>query len=273
MKKFKLGLIAAGVALAPALLLLPPAFPAEERYPEVYSGVPARTWQDLHPEEAREVRYRPEKRFYLGLGGIYNLRHGRGDTIGVLAVDAAGREPYLRRIGPKVDDGFGFQAKAGYLLRDWLALETRFNWHLKYGLKGDDFFRRFFPDSIDYVDTLVDGGVEVYDIMLNAKFYVPDLGLRPFFVFGLGYMGIRRSWDEWARVETLDLDSGRGYERITHRAKSNSSSGLAARIGIGVEYFFTERLGADVEISYNNGYGGVGEVEFVSFTLGALVAF
>ncbi len=269
MKILKLALLLAGASL----LLLPPALPGEGEYPRVYSGVPARRHQDLHPEEMSQLRYRPERRFYLGLGGIYNLRHGRGDTIGVPAVDYWGREPYLRRIEPKVDDGFGFQAKVGYLLRDWIALETAFRWHLKYDLKGDDSFRRFFPNSTDYVDTMVDGGVEVYDITLNAKFYVPDFGLRPFFVLGLGYMGIRRSWDEWARVETHDLSLGRGYESITHRTKSNSSSGLAARIGIGAEYFFTERLGADVEISYNNGYGGVGEVEFISFALGALFAF
>jgi len=211
-------------------------------------------------------------RFYIGAGGAYNLRGGDGDEIDLSAVDYWEYWGYSCPISPSFDNGWGWNIKVGYFFSEYLALEARFHQHLKYKLKGDCSFTEDFIDAVDVVEARVEGEVKGYDLSINGKIFIPASDFRPYGILGLGYLSLRKEWDGWASVTTYD-DLGNWWLRVLPYTKSESVSGILFRIGAGADYFITEDLGLEAELSYNKGFGDVDEVAFFAINLGVLVAF
>lgn len=256
--------------VAATVLSFPPAsLPGAAR--GVYHGVPPYRTEGWWLDDA-ERDLKPERRFYLGVGGAYSLRHGRGDEMVLMAADYWGEQFYRYRVRPRSDDGFGLNLKLGYLFRNWFALEARFDRRFKYGFDGKDSFWWTYANSFDLVEGRVEGDAELFDLTLSGKLILPAGRIKPFALAGLGFMRGKKRWEGVSTVSTYD-PFGERWRGIIRRRDSVSISGAAVRLGIGAEYYLTRGLGIDAEISYISGLGEVSEVEHLAFGMGVLVAF
>jgi len=115
------------------------------------------------------------------------------------------------------DNTAGLNARAGYRFLPWLAAEVLYEW-------GNNFQATFPRTSLPSVD------VTSHTITANLKFLVPVWRAHPYLLIGVGAQDIVAK----AEVE--------GFEA------SDSQWGFATRPAVGVDFYITEHLIANVEV-------------------------
>ena len=131
----------------------------------------------------------------------------------------------------------GLNGRIGWRGDEYMSQEIEFAW--RHGFKG----------------AANDAVVTQYDITLNFKWYLPFEELQPYLLTGLGALISRQSGT------TIDPD--------------NSDTAFLAKFGIGLDYYVTEHIAANVAVDYgipvSNGHAG-GD-HFASFSAGLLYRF
>ena len=109
--------------------------------------------------------------FYLGVGGAYGVNFFE-DTIED-AAESAGFKVSVKDTG-------GVNARVGYRLASWFALEGMYEWMDNFKIKVDGLIGA----DPDLLGAKVDYGT--HTVTLNAKFLIPIWRLHPYLLLGIG---------------------------------------------------------------------------------------
>jgi opacity protein-like surface antigen len=172
---------------------------------------------------------------YAGGGLLYSVERFGDDGIGDDDDDGVGNLDF--------DNSWGLFAKGGYFILDYLAVEGLFRYHHEY--KAD----------------LASGGVSAdltirsCDLTLNVKGFLPiDLPVLFYGVVGGGY----------AQAQT-ELDLG--------GSDSDDQGGGIARAGAGADYFVSDNVGIEAEVTYNHCFNDLEDMNFIDINVGVIYAF
>jgi hypothetical protein len=158
--------------------------------------------------------------FYLGVGGAYGVNFF-DDTI----EDAAMEAGFLA----SAEDTGGVNARAGYRLASWFALEGMYEWMDNFKIEVDGIIGAD-PDllgaTVDY---------RTHTVTLNAKFLIPTWRLHPYLLLGIG-------------AQYYDLDAA-GVFADFGLDFSDSGWALAGRPGVGLDAYITKNILLNVEVS------------------------
>jgi len=178
---------------------------------------------------------------YVGIGNSYAIENFDFDSI-----DLDGST-----YKPNFDDAWGVNAKIGYHLIDWFALE--FNFDYLSDFEADD--------TVIVLGVPVKAKVEadVMTFMIAAKFAASFDAVKPFMVVGGGIM--RADADIKASAYGLSLSD------------SESESDTCAKLGIGIDFFATDNISLGFEASHVWGFGDLDEIRYYNLTLGAAYHF
>ena len=137
-------------------------------------------------------------------------------------------EDSLPGVDLEVDDSKGFNARFGYRLFPWLALELQGDYYDDYNIE------------LLGVDAAELGG---WSASLIGKFYPFTGRIQPYLLGGGGYMQV-------------DLSDQLGL------GLSEDSSGSVAQGGLGVDIYLTRHIVLNLESSYAYPMGGVADLDF-----------
>jgi outer membrane protein W len=161
--------------------------------------------------------------WYVGVGGAYSVNFFE-DVL----------EDELAEFGINVDvhDTGGVNARAGYRLASWFALEAMYEWM-------DNF--KVDVDSIDPGGTVLPIGATLFDytthtVTLNLKFLIPVWRTHPYLLLGVG-------------GQHYDLDAGSAVTAATGLDFSDSGWSFAGRPGIGLDVYVTKHFLVNVEVA------------------------
>lgn len=180
--------------------------------------------------------------FYVAVGGSYafedlDVEYDLYDEDG---------QPMAGGGDVDLDDTWGLSLKAGYHVNDWLSVEFAFDYLSEFD--GDD-RRDVDGDPLD-----LDAELDVMTYMGVLKFTCPLEPLKPFIVAGGGLMDadpdVTASW------------------RGASDSSSESDTGACAKLGLGVDYFWTQSFAIALEGSYVWGFGDVDEIQYFIVTAG-----
>jgi len=171
--------------------------------------------------------YAREGGAYIGIGGSY-------------AIDDFYTEKFEDRAVPiavNIDDTWGVNAKLGYHVNEFFAVEAVF-----------DYFSAFetsealiHPTTTGAASTMgiisEDGELNIMTFMLAGKFCWPGRAIEPYGIVGAGVM--QADWDR-------KLGAGSGSASDSP-ALSASSTGGCAKVGVGVDFFLSDHLSLGVE--------------------------
>jgi opacity protein-like surface antigen len=157
--------------------------------------------------------------FYLGVGGAYGANFFE-DTI----EDAAEREGFK----VSVKNTGGVNARVGYRLASWFALEGMYEWMDNFKIKVDGII----DADPDLLGAKVNYGT--HTVTLNAKFLLPIWRLHPYLLLGIG--GQYYDLDAEAEFANLGFDF------------SESGWALAGRPGVGLDAYITKNILVNVEV-------------------------
>ena len=180
----------------------------------------------------------------------------------------------IERFGDDVTDGddilgeidfentWGLFAKGGYFVSDLVAIEALARYHHEY--KADQSGSMDLGYGLGGASEQVSVKVKEFDLTLNVKGFLPVSGqFLPYGVLGAGY----------ARFTTDLDDSFQGLGQDETVSESETDSGPLARIGAGCDYFFSDNIGVEGEITYNRGFSDIKGADFIDITIGAIYAF
>jgi opacity protein-like surface antigen len=159
--------------------------------------------------------------FYLGVGGAYGVDFFE-DTLQD-AAEEAGFAVSLSNTG-------GVNARVGYRLASWVALEGMYEWMDNFQVEVDGFSD---PDLEDLLGANVD--YTTHTVTLNAKFLLPIWRFHPYLLLGVG-------------GQYYDLDAA---GRFADEGIDFSESGwsFAGRPGVGLDAYVTRNILINVEVS------------------------
>jgi len=147
---------------------------------------------------------------YLGLGGsgVFHLFEDEVDKQSGGTVEA--------------EASAGLNARVGYRLLSWLALEAQYEW-----VAGIDFVAKEDLSPVaDKGDTLA--RLESHALTANAKFLLPIWRIQPYLTIGVG-----------GTIYDLDDKTGLGFGK--------NESAFVGRVGVGGDVYITKNLLAFVE--------------------------
>jgi len=147
-----------------------------------------------------------------------------------------------------VGNAFGINARAGYRLFPWLAVEGQFEWLSSFGYTAEDVL---LPGETDPRDVTLQQ-VEDYTLTVNAKAYPLTGRVQPFGLIGLGGMLAKNT-------RNPQLISGK---------KTVDLGGFVARFGGGVDYYLDESWILTADISYLVTTGNVEDTNRTSLGIG-----
>jgi opacity protein-like surface antigen len=159
--------------------------------------------------------------FYLGVGGAYGINFFEDDI-----------EDAARSVGidVSVKDTWGVNARVGYRLASWFALEGMYEWMDNFKIEVDDVMDPILDDllgaKVDY---------RTHTVTLNAKFLIPTWRLHPYLYLGIG--GQYYDIDAAGSFADNDLDF------------SESGWAFAGRPGVGIDAYITKNILVNVEVS------------------------
>jgi opacity protein-like surface antigen len=157
--------------------------------------------------------------FYLGVGGAYAHNFFEDDI-----EDAAEKEGFK----VSVTDTGGVNARAGYRLASWFALEAMYEWMDNFEIEVDGIIDAppdLFGATVDYT---------THTFTVNAKFLLPTWRLHPYLLLGIG--GQYYDLDAAATFAIHDLDF------------SDSGWAVAGRPALGIDAYITENILLNVEV-------------------------
>lgn len=178
---------------------------------------------------------------YIGIGGSYAIENFDLDSI-----DFDGS-----RFNPDFDNTWGLNAKIGYQVIDWFALEFNF-----------DYLSDFEADDKVVVEGVPVKGeieVDVMTFMVAAKFAAGMDAIRPFLVVGAGVMNADA--DVKARAPGVS------------ESDSDSETDSCASLGLGVDFFASDNVSLGFEGSHVWGFGDLDEVRYYKLTVGVAYHF
>ena len=149
------------------------------------------------------------------------------------------------------DDTWGLNLKAGYHVNNWLSVQLDFDYLSEF--EGDDRL------DVDGTPVDLDAELDVMTYMGVLKFTCTLEPLKPFIVAGGGFMDA----DVDAKASVPDASG----------SSSESDSGACAKLGLGVDYFWTQSLAIGLEGSYVWGLGDVDEIQYFIVTAGLAYHF
>jgi opacity protein-like surface antigen len=176
--------------------------------------------------------------FYLGLGATWSSEN----------FDYEGETDFELDI----DDAYGINARAGYAFSPHVALELNADW-VNFELDG-------FEREVGFGGNLqVDGDIEIFTLMPAVKFSMATGALRPYALFGLGWMRADYSID--AEYELGDFDTERSSD-------SEDKDDIASKAGGGLEFYFNPNFSLGVEYTYVWGWDELDEIQYHNVTAG-----
>jgi len=158
--------------------------------------------------------------FYLGVGGAYAFNFFE-DMIEDEAEDAGFKI--------SVKDTWGVNARVGYRIASWFAVEGMYEWMDNFKIKVDEV--TFAPPG------LAGGSVDyrTHTVTVNAKFLIPTWRLHPYLLLGIG-------------GQYYDLDASASFADNSFDF-SESGWAFAGRPGVGLDAYITENFLINVELS------------------------
>ena len=159
--------------------------------------------------------------FYLGVGGAYGINFF-DDTIEDAARDAGFEVSF--------NDTWGVNARVGYRLASWFALEGMYEWMDNFKIKVDGFTD---PDLAGLLGAKVDYRTHTFSV--NAKFLIPTWRLHPYLYLGIG-------------GQYYDLDASGTFANVGLDF-SEKGWAFAGRPGLGLDAYITENIVLNIEVS------------------------
>jgi len=159
--------------------------------------------------------------FYLGVGGAYGFNFFED-----MIEDAAEKEGFKISL----NDTWGVNARVGYRLASWFALEGMYEWMDNFKIEVDGFTDPALEDllgaSVDY---------RTHTVTVNAKFILPTWRLHPYLYLGIG----GQYWDLAAEAAFAQY----GFDF------NDSGWSFAGRPGFVIDAYITENILVNVEVS------------------------
>jgi opacity protein-like surface antigen len=175
---------------------------------------------------------------------------GAGVSIGFEAFSGIAEMEDSLDTNVKVGNAFGVNARAGYRLFPWLALEGQFEWLSSFNYIAEDVLP---PGETDVRDATF-AEVEDYTLTVNAKGYPLTGRVQPFGLVGLGGM-LAKNTLRFQNDRTVDV------------------GGFVARFGGGVDYYLDESWILSADVSYLLTTGNVEDTDRVSLGIGIQYRF
>jgi opacity protein-like surface antigen len=160
--------------------------------------------------------------WYLGVGGSYGHNFFEDDI-----QDAAAREG----VNIELSDTGGVNARAGYRLASWFALEAMYEWMDNFKTEVDSI--ELGGEDLPVGITLAD--YATHTVTVNAKFLIPVWRLHPYLLLGIG--GQYYDLEAPQLVQDSDFDF------------SESGWSFAGRPGLGLDAYITKNILINVEVS------------------------
>ena len=164
------------------------------------------------------------------------------------------------------DNSLGLFVKGGYFIMEdpvILAVEGLARYHHKY--EASESIHEDAGFGFGGVDADATVKVKGYDLTVNGKVLVPvSEQIMPYGVAGVGYARFKADIDASVSGAGLSADVV---------SDSESENGPIARVGAGCDYFFSDNLGIEGEVSYNKCFSDLKGLDFIDVTIGAIFAF
>jgi len=158
--------------------------------------------------------------FYLGVGGAYGI-----NFFDDMLEDAARKEGF----DISVKDTGGVNARVGYRVASWFAVEAMYEWMDNFKIKVNgiiDAPPELLGASVDY---------RTHTVTVNAKFLLPTWRLHPYLCLGLG-------------GQYYDLNASGTFADVGLDF-SESGWAFAGRPGLGLDAYITKNIVLNVEVS------------------------
>jgi opacity protein-like surface antigen len=159
--------------------------------------------------------------FYLGVGGAYAFNFFE-DMI----------EDEVEDAGFKISlkDTWGVNARVGYRVASWFAVEGMYEWMNNFEIEVDDVMD---PGLDDLLGAKVDYRTHTFTV--NAKFVIPTWRLQPYLYLGIG-------------GQYYDLNASGSFEDVGLDF-SEKGWAFAGRPGAGLDAYITEHILVKVEVA------------------------
>ncbi|MBW2418637.1 MAG: porin family protein [Deltaproteobacteria bacterium] len=173
---------------------------------------------------------------------------GAGFSVGFEAFSGIKEIEDNRGLNVTVGNAFGINARAGYRILPWLAVEGQFEWLSSFGYTLEDVL---LPGETEPRDATLKT-VEDYTFTFNAKGYPLTGRVQPFGLIGLGGMYAINTRNPLLFLGDLSVDTG----------------GFVARFGGGVDYYLDPNWILTMDVSYLVTTGGVSDTNRTSLGIG-----
>jgi opacity protein-like surface antigen len=161
--------------------------------------------------------------FYVGIGGAYGVDFFES-TIEDVAEDAGFKV--------SVDDTGGVNARAGYRLASWFAIEGMYEWMDNFKIEVDEIIG-LDPELQNLLDARID--YTTHTVTVNAKLLLPTWRFQPYLLLGIG-------------AQYYDLDASARFAGLGFDF-DESGWGVAGRPGLGLDAYITENILINVELA------------------------
>lgn len=204
--------------------------------------------------------------FYIGVGGSYQYNVFQNRIEDVISDALEGSLPPGTNVGFDIDDSAGINARVGYRVCSWFALELEYEWVDRYDIDGS---------------TNIPGlsgrlySIEGHTLTANTKWIVPSGRIQPYFLLGGG-------------VAISDVDRGDIFDDpvlgpVLDSAgidiKQGKHTNAAGRAGLGLDLYLTKHILLNAEASVvlttlkQPDVGDVDDLNYMSFTAGLQYRF
>lgn len=174
--------------------------------------------------------------WYVGLGGLVALENFEFNFPDSSSTTLDSQESWgiNGRLGYRIDDYFSFELDVNYL----------------FGFEFD--LRTSAPGEFNFE-------AAPWTIMPVIKVSSGSRAINPYFVAGLGYMDV-------------DVDAY-GPSPIVSEIQSFDKSDLAAKLGLGIDFFTHNNFSIGIEGDYFFGFGDLNDINYANFMLGVCYYF
>jgi len=136
-------------------------------------------------------------------------------------------------------ESWGVNGKVGYHISNWFSLELDLNYLFEFESSETE--------------------LRIFTIMPALKACTGHEPVNPFFVVGLGYMDVDADWKVSSPTGSLP--------------DSYDKSDVAAKLGLGIDFFTSNNLSIGIEADYVFGMGDLDDIAYWNFTLGVCYYF
>ncbi len=217
-----------------------------------------------HSVQADDSFSRPG--FYIGVGGSYQLNVFE-DEIEDEIVDALEDDlPDFADLGLDLDDSYGLNARVGYRLFSFLAIEAQYEWVSEYDVE--------LTTNVSGVDAKL-YSIEGHTFTANTRWFLPLWRFQPYLLLGGG-------------ISIADVDRGAIYDDPLFgpfledngvEVEDGRKISAAGRAGLGLDLYLTRSIvlnaeaGAVVTTLSEPDLGDIDDLNYLSFSAGLQYRF